>query len=72
MVSEGAEDGLVVIADYQHSGRGRFSRTWWSQPGQNLLLTVVLRRTVRFSSTHSTSGRTGCPTSGSKRAFYGR
>lgn len=48
MVSEGAEDGLVFIADYQHSGRGRFSRTWWSQPGQNLLLTVVLRRTVRF------------------------
>ena len=46
MVSEGAADGLVIIADFQHSGRGRFSRTWWSQPGQNLLLTVLLSRKI--------------------------
>lgn len=46
LASDGASDGLVVMADFQYSGRGRFSRTWWSQPGQNLLLTVVLRRNV--------------------------
>jgi len=41
---EGAEDGSVVVADFQRAGRGRFSRSWTSAPGQNLLLTVILRR----------------------------
>lgn len=42
----GAPDGAVVVADHQTAGRGRFSRTWESAPGQNLLLTVILRRTL--------------------------
>jgi len=41
---EGAPDGAVVVADHQRAGRGRFSRTWVSAPGQNLLLTVIVRR----------------------------
>lgn len=44
--AEGAPDGAVVVADHQRAGRGRFSRTWVSAPGQNLLLTVILRRNL--------------------------
>ena len=39
---EEAEDGTVVIAEEQESGRGRFQRAWVSPPG-NLYLSIVLR-----------------------------
>jgi BirA family biotin operon repressor/biotin-[acetyl-CoA-carboxylase] ligase len=39
----GAPDGLVVVADYQSAGRGRFERKWESPPGKSLLFSVLLR-----------------------------
>jgi len=39
----GAPEGLVVIADDQVRGRGRFSRSWVSPPGANLIFSVLLR-----------------------------
>lgn len=39
----GAQDGLVVVADVQTSGRGRRGRTWVSGPGESLLLSMVVR-----------------------------
>lgn len=36
-------DGIVVIADEQSHGRGRFGRSWVSPPGVNLYFTVLLR-----------------------------
>ncbi len=38
----GAAPGLVVIADEQSRGRGRFGRRWWSPPGGNLYLSALL------------------------------
>ncbi|MDE2996951.1 MAG: biotin--[acetyl-CoA-carboxylase] ligase [Bacteroidota bacterium] len=46
MGADRAPDGAVVVADHQTAGRGRFERTWISSPGRNLLLTVILRRTL--------------------------
>ena len=39
---EGAPHGTVVHADEQTSGRGRFSRRWFSPPG-NLYVSIILR-----------------------------
>ena len=39
----GAPDRLVLVADGQTAGRGRLSRTWVSEPGVNLLVSVLFR-----------------------------
>lgn len=39
----GAPEGTVVTADAQDRGRGRLGRTWFSPPGENLYLSVLLR-----------------------------
>lgn len=39
----GAAEGLVVTADEQTRGRGRFRRSWMSPPGASLLVSVLLR-----------------------------
>jgi BirA family transcriptional regulator, biotin operon repressor / biotin---[acetyl-CoA-carboxylase] ligase len=38
-----ADEGAVVIADAQTSGRGRRGREWFSPPGSGLYVSVVLR-----------------------------
>jgi BirA family biotin operon repressor/biotin-[acetyl-CoA-carboxylase] ligase len=39
----GAAEGTVVVAETQTAGRGRLGRAWFSPPGSNLYLSVVLR-----------------------------
>jgi BirA family biotin operon repressor/biotin-[acetyl-CoA-carboxylase] ligase len=43
LAADGADDGTVVVADYQASGRGRRGRTWEAAPGQSLLCTILVR-----------------------------
>ncbi|REA61627.1 biotin--[acetyl-CoA-carboxylase] ligase [Dyadobacter luteus] len=41
------EEGTVVIADNQTGGRGQRGTTWHSEPGQNLMFSLILQpRTV--------------------------
>ncbi len=40
---DGAPEGMVVVADFQTAGRGRFERRWESPPGKSLLFSVLLR-----------------------------
>jgi BirA family transcriptional regulator, biotin operon repressor / biotin---[acetyl-CoA-carboxylase] ligase len=40
---QGAAEGSLVVADSQTAGRGRWGRSWLSQPGAGLLFSVVLR-----------------------------
>jgi len=42
----GAPSGAVVLAEEQEQGRGRLSRRWFSPPGVNLYLSIVLRPTL--------------------------
>jgi len=46
LAREGAAHGTVVIADTQTSGRGRGSHDWYSPPGSNLYMSIILRPTV--------------------------
>jgi BirA family biotin operon repressor/biotin-[acetyl-CoA-carboxylase] ligase len=34
-------DRSVLVADYQHAGRGRRDRVWTAMPGQNLLASIL-------------------------------
>ncbi len=38
-----AGEGLLVLAEEQTAGRGRFDRTWWAPPGTCLLMSLLLR-----------------------------
>jgi BirA family biotin operon repressor/biotin-[acetyl-CoA-carboxylase] ligase len=40
---EAAEDFSLVIADEQTAGRGRAGRTWFTNPGSGLALSLILR-----------------------------
>lgn len=36
-------EGTVISADYQSAGRGQIGSSWFSSPGENLLLSIILR-----------------------------
>jgi BirA family biotin operon repressor/biotin-[acetyl-CoA-carboxylase] ligase len=42
----GAPEGLVLVAEYQASGRGRLARTWTSPPRAGLTVSLLLRPDV--------------------------
>ena len=44
---QGDADGLVVVAEFQHNGRGRRGRQWISPPGTNILLSTLLLEPAR-------------------------
>lgn len=46
LAASGFPEGVVVVAEEQTAGRGRFSRSWISRPGESLLFSIVLRPTV--------------------------
>jgi BirA family biotin operon repressor/biotin-[acetyl-CoA-carboxylase] ligase len=43
---EGALEGTVVVADAQTAGRGRLGKPWFSPPGVNLHLSVLLKPAI--------------------------
>lgn len=40
---DGAQEGLVVVADEQRSGKGRLGRTWVANKGEALLCSLLFR-----------------------------
>lgn len=37
-----AADGLAILAHYQTAGKGQHQRTWYSNPGESILLSVMV------------------------------
>ena len=46
LAKDGAPEGTVVLADNQTRGRGRFQRSWLSQPGACVLASIIFRPTL--------------------------
>lgn len=42
LAGDRANDGTVVVADFQTAGRGQYGRVWESRPGASLLASVLL------------------------------
>ena len=49
---DGAPDRTVVVADFQHRGRGRLDRRWEAPPSSALLCTVLLRPVLDVGDRH--------------------
>lgn len=47
LAEAGADEGSVVIAEYQTKGKGRFGRSWKAEPEKNLLFSILLRPQVK-------------------------
>ncbi|HEY2961837.1 MAG TPA: biotin--[acetyl-CoA-carboxylase] ligase [Pyrinomonadaceae bacterium] len=43
LASQGAEEGLAIVADEQTAGRGRLQRAWSSPKGAGLYFSILLR-----------------------------
>jgi BirA family biotin operon repressor/biotin-[acetyl-CoA-carboxylase] ligase len=41
LLTKGAMDGTIVLADEQTAGRGRLDRSWYSPPGSGLWLSLI-------------------------------
>lgn len=46
LAAEGCESGTVVVAEEQTAGHGRFGRTWHSEAGSGLYVSIVLRHSL--------------------------
>lgn len=46
LASEGAAEGVSVVADEQTAGRGRLQRSWSSPKGAGLYFSILLRPTI--------------------------
>jgi BirA family biotin operon repressor/biotin-[acetyl-CoA-carboxylase] ligase len=46
LAEQSAADGTVVVADTQTAGRGRRGRVWHDEPGDSLLMSVIVRSTL--------------------------
>ncbi len=49
LIKEGAVEGTVVIADAQKAGRGRMGKPWFSPPGVNLHLSVLVKPPIQLN-----------------------
>ena len=69
LAAGGAPHGTVFIADFQESGRGRFSRPWKTERGESLLFTLLLRYKSISEMPAALTLRTGLAAAGAVEDF---
>ncbi len=47
-----AEEGILIIAEHQTAGRGRYGRTWEAPPGKCILASIVFRHRLKQDQVH--------------------
>jgi len=52
LAAAGAPEGVVVVADNQHAGRGRLDRSWHAPPGGSLLMSILFRPELSVADAH--------------------
>ena len=52
LLKSGASEGTVVMADTQTAGRGRVGKPWFSPPGVNLHLSVLVKPPIQTTDAH--------------------
>lgn len=50
--NNGAEEGTLVITDFQTTGRGRYGRTWVAPSGKCILATVIFKYRLKKEQVH--------------------
>ena len=50
--NKGAEEGTLVITDFQTDGRGRYGRTWKAPSGKCILASVIFRHRLKKEHVH--------------------
>ena len=71
IAEEGAEEGILIVADDQTRGKGRSGRSWTSEPGVAIAMTLLLRPSLppeRISMVTLVMGMAVC---GAIRDLYG-
>ena len=53
LATEGAPEGVVLVADHQTAGRGRLGRTWTAPVGASLLCSILVRPAVPVGHAHA-------------------
>ncbi|MGM9987490.1 MAG: biotin--[acetyl-CoA-carboxylase] ligase [Bacillaceae bacterium] len=51
LAMEGAEEGTVVVSETQEAGKGRLSRSWHSEKGDGIWMSMILRPAIPINKT---------------------
>ncbi len=52
LAANGQPEGALIISEYQTKGHGRFQRDWISEPGKNLLFSLILKPPLEEKKLH--------------------
>jgi BirA family biotin operon repressor/biotin-[acetyl-CoA-carboxylase] ligase len=71
LAAAGAADGVVVVADLQHAGRGRLDRSWHAPAGGSLLMSVLFRPALGVADAHLLTTAVGVSAAAACRSVGG-
>ena len=71
LAAAGAPEGVVVVADRQHAGRGRLDRSWHAPAGGSLLVSILFRPMLGATDAHLLTTAVGVSAAAACRSVAG-